>query len=132
MNSIADIYHELIVDHARNPHNFGELKNPDITHCASNVLCGDDITIDLNINQNKITDIKFRGKGCAICMSCASVLTEFAKGNNIDDINSIEDKVLTKLGLNNLEAIRSKCARLSFMVLRFALDNNNTDKGIKS
>ena len=79
--SNADIYHEMIIDYSRNPLNFGELENPDVTYHDSNPLCGDSIDIDLKIDDNKISNIKFHGKGCAICMACTSVLTELTKGS---------------------------------------------------
>ena len=120
--SNADIYHEMIIDYSRNPLNYGELENPDVTFHDSNPLCGDSIDIDLNIKEDKVSDIKFHGKGCAICMACSSVLTEIVKGKNIDEVKKIaKDDVLSELGLENLQAVRIKCALLSLKVLKFAL-----------
>ena len=120
--SNADIYHEMIIDYSRNPLNYGELENPDVTYHDSNPLCGDSIDIDLNIKENKISDIKFHGKGCAICMACSSVLTEIAKGKDVSDVkNLVKNDVLSELGLENLQAVRIKCALLSLKVLKYAL-----------
>ena len=120
--SNADIYHEMIIDYSRNPLNYGKLENPDVTYHDSNPLCGDSIDIDLNIRENKISDIKFHGKGCAICMSCSSVLTEIAKGKSVDEVkNLVKNDVLSELGLENLQAVRIKCALLSLKVLKYAL-----------
>jgi len=122
MSSNADIYHEMIVDYSRNPINFGEIENHDVTFHDSNPLCGDSIDIDMKINENKVTDIKFHGKGCAICMACSSVLTEITKGKSIDEARSIEkNDVLSELGLEHLQAVRIKCALLSLKVLKSAL-----------
>ena len=122
MSSNADIYHEMIVDYSRNPINYGEIENHDVTFHDSNPLCGDSIDIDMKINENKITDIKFHGKGCAICMACSSVLTEITKGKSIDEARSIEkNDVLGELGLEHLQAVRIKCALLSLKVLKSAL-----------
>ncbi|MEJ2260554.1 MAG: iron-sulfur cluster assembly scaffold protein [Nitrosopumilaceae archaeon] len=120
--SNADIYHEMIIDYSRNPINYGQIEDHDVTFHDSNPLCGDSIDIDMKIDDNKVSDIKFHGKGCAICMACSSVLTEIAKGKNIDEVKNIsKNDVLGELGLENLQAVRIKCALLSLKVLKFAL-----------
>ena len=122
MSSGADIYHEMIVDYSRNPLNYGEIENHDVTFHDSNPLCGDSIDIDMKIDDNKVADIKFHGKGCAICMACTSVLTEITKGKSLDDVRKIEkNDILGELGLEHLQAVRIKCALLSLKVLKSAL-----------
>jgi nitrogen fixation NifU-like protein len=124
MSSNADIYHEMIIDYSRNPLNYGEMSDPDVSYHDSNPLCGDSIDIDLKVDDNakKITDIKFHGKGCAICMACTSVLTEIVKGKGIDDAKKItKNDILSELGLEHLQAVRIKCALLSLKVLKYAL-----------
>ncbi len=136
--SNADIYHEMIIDYSRNPINYGKIEDHDVTFHDSNPLCGDSIDIDMKFNDNKVSDIKFHGKGCAICMACSSVLTEITKGKTIDEVRKISKKdVLGELGLENLQAVRIKCALLSLKVLKSALysylgkhltDSQNVDK----
>jgi len=130
--SNADIYHEMIVDYSRNPVNYGKIENHDVTFHDSNPLCGDSIDIDMKIDDEKVTDIKFHGKGCAICMACSSVLTEITKGKSIEDVRKIEkNDVLGELGLEHLQAVRIKCALLSLKVLKSALYTylgNNMDE----
>ena len=122
MSGGTDIYHEMIVDYSRNPINYGEIENHDVTFHDSNPLCGDSIDIDMKIDDNKVTDIKFHGKGCAICMACTSVLTDITKGKSLDDVRKIEKHdVLGELGLDHLQAVRIKCALLSLKVLKSAL-----------
>ena len=122
MSSNADIYHEMIVDYSRNPINYGEIENHDVTFHDSNPLCGDSIDIDMKIDENKVTDIKFHGKGCAICMACSSVLTEITKGKTLEEARALEkNDVLSELGLEHLQAVRIKCALLSLKVLKSAL-----------
>ncbi len=112
----------MIIDYSRNPLNFGKMENPDVTYHDSNPLCGDSIDIDLKFDGDKVSDIKFHGKGCAICMACTSVLTEMTKGKNIDEVKNLEkNDVLSELGLEHLQAVRIKCALLSLKVLKFAL-----------
>ena len=120
--SNADIYHEMIIDYSRNPVNYGKIEDHDVTFHDSNPLCGDSIDIDMKIDENKVSDIKFHGKGCAICMACSSVLTEITKGKDLDEVRKISKAdVLGELGLENLQAVRIKCALLSLKVLKSAL-----------
>ena len=117
-----DIYHEMIVDYSRNPVNFGKMENPDVSYHDANPLCGDSIDIDLKIDDSHISDVKFHGKGCAICMACSSVLTEITKGKSLDEARKIsKHDILGELGLEHLQAVRIKCALLSLKVLKFAL-----------
>ena len=132
MSSNADIYHEMIVDYSRNPINYETpdqrklddsfFNSTDVTFHDSNPLCGDSIDIGMKIDDNKVTDIKFTGRGCAICMACTSVLTEITKGKSLDDVRNIEKgDILGELGLEHLQAVRIKCALLSLKVLKSAL-----------
>jgi len=112
----------MIIDYSRNPLNFGRIENPDVSHHDANPLCGDSIDMDLKFEDQKLADIKFHGKGCAICMSCSSILTEIAKGKDIEDLKKIaKNDVLSELGLEHLQAVRIKCALLSLKVLKYAL-----------
>src|SRR5690554_4343421 len=90
------MYREYILDHYKNPRNFGELENPDIAHEDDNPLCGDQIHIDVLLDEdNRIRDIRFRGKGCAISQASASILTEKVKGKSLEEIKAMtKDDVL--------------------------------------
>ena len=119
------IYTEMIIEYSRNPSNFGKLENPQISRHDSNPLCGDSIDLYLNIDDKKITDVKFDGKGCAICMACSSVLTEMIKGKNLEDVKKFEkDELLSELGLEHLiktSPVRMKCALLSLKALKYGI-----------
>ena len=73
--SSADIYRAIIQDYYRNPRNYGKLPNQDVSQRDSNPLCGDELEMQLNIKENKVVDVKFTGKGCAISQASASMLT---------------------------------------------------------
>jgi nitrogen fixation NifU-like protein len=113
-----DIYREQILDHYKNPHNFGHLDNPDAKVEENNVTCGDRISMEIAVNKKKeIEDIRFFGEGCAISQASASMLTQKVKGMKIDAIMALGTAdILTMLG-TTLTASRTKCATLSLEVL---------------
>ena len=118
----TSIYHEMIIDYSRNPANYGKIEDHSVTFHDANPLCGDTIDIDMKIDDQNVTDIKFHGKGCAICMACSSVLTEITKGKSLDEVRKItKNDILGELGLEHLQAVRIKCALLSLKVLKSAL-----------
>ena len=97
------IYTEMIIEYSRNPSNFGKIENPQIHRHDSNPLCGDSIDLYVNTDGTKITEVKFDGKGCAICMACTSVLTEMIQNKNLDEIKNFQkDELLAELGLEHL------------------------------
>ena len=71
-----DLYQEIIMEHNRNPKNFGTINNPDVFNEAFNPLCGDSITVYFIFEDNKIKDLKFESQGCAISKASASLMTE--------------------------------------------------------
>jgi nitrogen fixation NifU-like protein len=111
-------YREYILDHYKNPRNFGRLENPDISHEEDNPLCGDVIGMDFRVKAGVIEDVKFHGRGCAISQSSASLLTERLKGLALDDAKKInKEDVLGELGIQ-ISPARIKCALLSLKVLK--------------
>ncbi len=117
----SDIYKDIILDYYRNPRNFGELPNPDVRAKDSNPLCGDIIEMQLKINDGKVEDIRFQGKGCAISQAAASMLTEVAKGKSLDEIKAVgKPDVLELLGIDP-GPTRIKCALLGLKVLKLGV-----------
>lgn len=115
---MADIYRENILDHYRNPRNHGTLEHPDITYEDSNPLCGDRIRIDLKVEDGRIADIKFSGRGCAISQAAASILTEMVEGESLDQIRTLSAQdLLDELGIP-ISPARVKCALLGLKVLK--------------
>ena len=111
-------YREYILDHYKNPRNYGRLDNPDITHEEDNPLCGDVVGMDFRVQEGVIEDIRFHGRGCAISQASASLLTERLKGMALDDAKKIDkNDVLGELGIQ-ISPARIKCALLSLKVLK--------------
>jgi nitrogen fixation protein NifU and related proteins len=116
-----ELYRDFILDHYRNPRNAGTLEDADATFEDINPLCGDKIRMDLKIRDGVITDVKFKGRGCAISQASASLLTEDIKGKTLADINKIsKEDVLANVGIN-ISPARLKCALLGLKVLKMAL-----------
>jgi len=118
----ADIYREIILDYYRNPRNFGKIDSPDISIRDSNPLCGDEIEIHVKFDGDKVRDVKFTGKGCAISQASASMLTEMIMGKNLEDVKKVgKEEILESLGLPNLGPARIKCALLSLKTLKLGV-----------
>ena len=115
-----DIYSEIILDHFKNPHNFGKLENADAHAKDVNPSCGDEIEIFMKVKDKKIAEVKFEGRGCAISQASASMLTDELKGKSVGEAARLENNfVLDLLGVN-LSAMRVKCAMLPLNVLKTA------------
>jgi nitrogen fixation protein NifU and related proteins len=116
----ADIYRELILDYYRNPRNFGKLEKFDIDSHDTNPLCGDEIDMQILVGaQDKIEQIRFTGKGCAISQASASMLTELAKGKPLEWVKQLsKEDVFKLLGDPDLGPSRVKCALLGMKVLK--------------
>jgi len=127
--SSADIYREIILDYYRNPRNYGKIQNPDIAQRDSNPLCGDELEMHLNIKDDKVADVKFTGKGCAISQASASLLTELILGKDFEYVKKLtKEDILDNLGLHDLGPARIKCALLSLKVLKSGLYSYLVDK----
>ena len=118
---MEDFYKEYILDHYRNPRNFGTLDAPDATAEDLNPLCGDRIRFDLQIDDaGRVTDVKFSGKGCAISQASASMLSESLKGELLEDVARLsQERVLENVGIG-ISPARMKCAMLGLKVVKSA------------
>lgn len=116
-----DFYKEYILDHYRNPRNFGHLERADASWEDLNPLCGDTIRIELALDdERRVQDIKFSGRGCAISQASASMLTETVKGMKLEDVAKLpQDTVLENVGIG-ISPTRMKCAMLGLKVLKSA------------
>ena len=138
MADLNDLYQEVILDHNRRPRNFHAIA--DATHSAEgyNPLCGDRLTLFVQIEGDRIADVAFEGSGCAISKASASLMTEAVKGRTVADaralferfhtmVTTAPDQPVNDLGKLSVLAgvrqfpIRVKCASLAWHTLKAAL-----------
>ena len=122
-----DLYRDEILDHYRNPHNFGTLEEPTTVKEGANPLCGDRITLMLAIDdEGNVQDVAFTGRGCAISQASASMLTDDIKGKLLSEIAQLgQQDVLDNLAIE-ISPARMKCAMLSLDTLRLAVGDRVT------
>lgn len=109
---------DFILEHYKNPQNFGHLEKPDIVHEEGNPSCGDQIRIELRVENDRIADVRFSGKGCAISQAAASILTEEIKGKTLDEVKTFDkQRMLDLLGIE-ISGMRMKCAILPLKVVK--------------
>jgi nitrogen fixation NifU-like protein len=120
---MEDLYRDQILEHAKHPHNAGTLEHPDISHQEHNPLCGDRVRIDLQIENQQITEIRFSGRGCAISQASASLLTDEIKGMSVEQAKQFsKDDLLDLIGIPlDKNPVRIKCALLSLKTLKAGL-----------
>ena len=135
---LRDLYQEIILDHSRKPKNAGVLEDPTSEAQGNNPLCGDRITVYVKLEANRIDDVRFDARGCAISVASASMMTEILKGKTLEDAEAIFERFNTQLlskevleltqddQLSALMGVRDfptrvKCATLPWQTLRAAL-----------
>jgi nitrogen fixation NifU-like protein len=140
---LKDLYRDVILDHNRQPRNFGRLDPADATADGHNPLCGDRLTLSLRLSGETITDIRFEGKGCAISTASASLMSEAVKGRDRRAVHALFTQIHALLtqpeaavpeSLGKLAALsgvrefpsRVKCASLCWHTLNAALDQGGT------
>lgn len=116
---MSDLYREQIIDLYEHPLNFGELDPNDFSYEEDNPLCGDVIRIDVRLDdEGRISDVRWRGEGCAISQASASLLTEEVKGMTLEEVKAFPKEELLDLIGVPLSMARVKCALLSLKVLK--------------
>lgn len=116
-----DLYAEEIIDHYKHPRHFGHLEDPTLTYHDSNPFCGDEITLELKIENDKVVDVAFSGHGCAISRAAASMMTEEIIGKPLSELKEwSKDEVLDLLGIE-VGPVRMKCALLPLKAMKAAV-----------
>ncbi len=107
------MYKDILLDHYRNPHNFGRLKKKTQSALLYNPLCGDKIQLDLLVENGIVKDASFTGEGCVISTASASLLTDYVKGKQVSDLTALDRKFMMDLIGIEVSPGRIKCLMLS-------------------
>jgi nitrogen fixation NifU-like protein len=141
MSDLRELYQQVIIDHSRNPRNYKELEHPSHSAEGYNPLCGDLITVYLVVEDDVVTDVSFKGSGCAISKASASLMTAAVKGRTVSEaeelfarfremVTSEHDAEVDEEALGKLTVlsgvrefpVRVKCATLAWHTLHSALE----------
>ena len=117
---MGDIYTERLLDHYRNPRNRGRLDAPDIAAEEYNPLCGDRVTIEARVEAGRIVEARFEGRGCALCLGAASILTELIQGRSLDALRKLGQAEFLAELQSSPRPSRLRCALLPWMAFRHA------------
>lgn len=117
-----NLYRDEILEHFRDPQNFGKLSSYDKKSRQHNPLCGDEIELFVKFDENRIYDVGFVGKGCAISISATSILTEYVKEKHKTKLQDFSDEHMIALMGVEVSHGRRKCALLGLSVLRDCLE----------
>ena len=143
MSELSELYQQVILDHNKKPRNFRKLENPDRSAEGYNPLCGDQLTVYVNLTDDSVREIAFEGSGCAISKASASMMTQAVKGKSKEQIEELfkefhsmvtgELDEETENHLGNLKIfagvrefpVRVKCATLPWHTMHAALHNQD-------
>ena len=144
MSELSELYQQVILDHNKKPRNFRKLENPDRSAEGYNPLCGDQLTIYVNLSDDSVREIAFEGSGCAISKAAASMMTQAVKGKSKEQIEELFkefhsmvtgelDEETDENHLGNLKIfagvrefpVRVKCATLPWHTMHAALHNQD-------
>ena len=116
-----ELYREQILEHYKRPHNFGRIDDPDLEFEDNNPFCGDEQHVTIRLDEeDRVSEVRFEGKGCAISTAATSMLTDELTGISRDELVTLpKEKVLDLLGIE-ISATRMKCALLGLKVVKGA------------
>ena len=115
------LYREYILDHYKSPRNFGELERRDAEFFDRNPLCGDELGVHIQLEGERVADLRFQGRGCAISQAAASIISEELKGKTVAEIAALDRNfIVEELGIE-LSPTRLKCGLLGLKVAQGAL-----------
>jgi len=149
MSDLRDLYQEMILDHGKNPRNFGKLDDANHQAQGHNPLCGDVLTVFVKTEAGRINEVTFDGNGCAISMASASMMGEALKGMPLDQALEVFEtfhglvtgenegdvtpeklgKLVVFSGVREFP-VRVKCATLAWHTLRAALEEKKSDEPV--
>src|SRR3954452_4873601 len=116
-----ELYRDYILEHYKQPRNFGDLEPHDLEFHDHNPLCGDELGVHIAVEDGKITDMRFHGQGCAISQAAASIASEELIGRPLDEVAGLDANWMIDLLGIEISPTRRKCALLNLKVLRGAI-----------
>ncbi len=117
----SGLYTERVLDHYKNPRNYGEIKDADAVSREENSSCGDEVTLYLKVGADGRVQVRFTSESCAICRASASMLTELANGKELSDLASLGREDMLKAFGGPMDPSREKCALLPLAALYSAV-----------
>lgn len=123
------MYSEKVLDHFQNPRNVGEIENPDGVGQAGNPKCGDIMKIYLRVEDDVITDIKFKTFGCASAIASSSMATELVKGKTVEEAWNLTNKSVAE-ALDGLPPVKMHCSILAEEAIHAAINNYRRNRGL--
>jgi nitrogen fixation NifU-like protein len=154
MMDLRELYQDIILDHGRHPRNFGKLEHPSHFAHGHNPLCGDKVTVYLKLDGDRIDDVMFEGRGCAISTASSSLMTEVLKGKTVEEANQIFRSFHAKVTGGEVPAlpeplgedadrlepltgvkaypVRVKCATLPWHAVQAAIEGGALGKTVKT
>jgi len=118
----TSLYSEKVMEHFRNPRNVGDMENPDGTGHVGNPVCGDIMELYIKVNDNTITDAKFKTFGCGAAIATSSMVTEMVIGKTIEEALEISNRAVAE-ALGGLPPVKMHCSVLAEEALKLAIDD---------
>jgi len=119
---MGDLYSKEVMKHFKNPHNIGEIKDPDGVGKVGNPICGDLMWVYIKAKDNKLADIKVKTFGCVAAIATSSMITDLAMGKTLDEAMKITNKDIAH-ALKGLPPIKMHCSNLAADALHRAIDD---------
>jgi len=122
MRDVWSLYSEKVMEHFKNPRNVGEIENPDGIGHVGNPVCGDIMELYIRVNDNTITDAKFKTFGCGAAIATSSMLTEMVKGKSLSEALEISNRAVAE-ALDGLPPVKMHCSVLAEEALKSAIED---------
>ncbi|HHL39268.1 MAG TPA: Fe-S cluster assembly scaffold protein NifU [Deltaproteobacteria bacterium] len=116
------MYSEKVMDHFSNPRNVGEIEDPSGTGTVGNPACGDIMKLTIKVEDDVITDVKFKTFGCGAAIATSSMVTELVKGKHLDEAEKISNKTVAE-ALDGLPPVKQHCSNLAADALHAAIED---------
>lgn len=130
MPDSQSLYSKMVMEHFQNPRNVGDMENPDGTGHVGNPVCGDIMELYIKVDNDVITDARFKTFGCGAAIATSSMVTEMVKGKTIQEALSISNRAVAE-ALGGLPPVKMHCSVLAEDALKSAIDDYLVKSGRK-